>query len=408
MDYKFIADKIEVRSITTGDKPRYIVKGTAMMANKPDIYQYMKNPDGTYRTLKSIFTSHCIESIQNQAKHKSVFVDSKHELALNTNIKSMVKGKISADEEKKLDSMLKTKMMPLAKINDIDIVGDALNIATEMNPMFRELDLDHQKYFDAVWYNLDNHYLNGISANFANPTIIKDENDQIVIDDVDILGFSYESDPALHDNSIYEVAIRAMQNGIEIRTGENNMTEENDKLKAEQAKLDEERKSFEKQKSDYATKQAEDVKATEIANQKAQQEQINADLASKTEALKKAEEDKTKLTEELNRAKGVVNPNQTPPASNNNQNNNVNYDSKFYKENIDNITEKSKHFFELKKQGKIPMADDSMTGFVELVNLQAKIDPTAGLDTEQAHQIKTGRLLDRGKADIITPKLKAD
>jgi len=47
-----------------------------------------------------------------------------------------------------------------------------------------------------------------------------------------------------------------------------------------------------------------------------------------------------------------------------------------------------------------------MKGFGELASLQAKNGPTAGLDRDDADDIGKGRLLERGKADIITPAIK--
>jgi hypothetical protein len=119
--------------------------------------------------------------------------------------------------------------------------------------------------------------------------------------------------------------------------------------------------------------------------------------------LKKAEEDKKKLQDELNSVKGQVKTGQDkytlPPDK---------ITPTFYKEQLDKVIEKHNHFVELRKQGKQPLVDEVMSGFSELVNLQAKIDPTAGMDDEARSLIKSKRLLDRAGADIVTPRLRKE
>ena len=95
MKYSFVTDRIEVRGLRENDKPRYIVNGTAILANKPHIYEYIKNKDGTTKTLKNIFTPNCIKSIKEQAKHKSLFIDIQHELVRNASIKALAKDKLN-------------------------------------------------------------------------------------------------------------------------------------------------------------------------------------------------------------------------------------------------------------------------------------------------------------------------
>ena len=45
VDYKFITDTIEVRASEENKKPRYIVNGTAILADKPAIKKWIKNKD---------------------------------------------------------------------------------------------------------------------------------------------------------------------------------------------------------------------------------------------------------------------------------------------------------------------------------------------------------------------------
>lgn len=402
MSYNFIADKIEVRrTVKEGDKPRYVVKAHALVPNKKDIYKYQKDKNGNIKSFKSMFTDNCIKNIKEQAKHKKLFVDSQHELALNTNIKSMLKGKISEDEYLRIDNLLKTKQLPIAKLNDIEITENGLDIETELNPMFREVDADHQRYFDAIWYNLENKYLNGVSINFVPTDVTEDDNGDQVINNVDIFGFSYVDQPALVDNSIYEVAIRSMVEEIKIRTGEK-MEDEKAKLEAEKAKIAEERTKVEAEKAEM-TKEKEDAKKNEVEKQQAEFKKQQEELQTKAEALKKAEEEKTKLQDELNSVKGKVKQ-QTPPA----QNTEKQYDRTFYDDNLKSITSEHDKTIEMKRKGISPSIDKTMNGFSELVVLASKSDPTAGLDEDNARYAKDNRLLDRGKADVITPQLKGE
>ena len=411
MEYKVVADKIEVRSMKKGDKPRYIVNGTAIVANKKHMFDYKKQRDGSIKTLKNLFTSHFLESMREQAKHKSVFVDTQHQLVRDASMKAVMKGKLSDEEMKQIDTMMKRKMLPLAKINDIDIDGNSLKIYTECNPMFREVDEDHKKYFDAVWYSLENKFLNGISINLANFKYLKDSNDDLVIDDADLVGFSYVDSPAGHDHSIDEVAIRAIGDGI-TGTGETKMEDAQKKLEEDQKKLETDRKTLEdekaailKGKQDAAEalkiKTAEETKATEVQKQKDDQAKIEKELAETAEKLKKTEAEKTKLEANLNKAKGVVGKKDNPNASAKG----AEHNDKFYEENLKKITEDHDKAIETVSGGKTPSVDTSMKGFSELVNLQAKANsPTAGLNERDADYAQEHKLMGKGPADLIMPK----
>lgn len=403
MKYDIITDRIEVRNITVNDKPRYVVKATALMANKKDIYEYTKNPDGTYKTLKSIFTPKCIQSIKDQSKHKKLFVDSQHELALNANIKSILKGKVSPEEEKRIDAMLKSKMLPLAKLNDIEIRDDCLEVDTELNPMFREVDEDHQRFFDAVWYSLENKYLNGVSVNFANPKIIKEDGISM-IDEIDVLGFSYVDAPAHHENSITEVAIRMSQDTTnqevdKMEKEKKSLEDEKAKLAEERKKLDEEKEKEEKEKQEKEEKE----KKEEIAKQAEEHEKTKKELEEKTEELKKVGDEKKKVEEET-KAKGVVGQKDNPNAPKGGEEKG----EEFFKENFKKITEKHDETIKIRKEGKIPMVDNSMDGFTELSSLSVKAgNHTADLDKKNAEYIEEHRfLLDKADSDIVLNRQK--
>ncbi len=408
MNYDVIADKIEVRSSLKGDKPRYIVKATAMIANNKEIYEFQKLPDGSMRTLKSMFTPRCIKSIKEQSRHKKLFVDSQHELAMNANIKSIIRDKLSPEEQKKIDIMLKSKVLPLAKLNDIDIEENVLSVDTELNPMFREVDESYQRYFDAIWYSLENKYLNGVSVNFANPKVISVDGVQ-VIDDIDVLGFSYVDAPANHNCTITEVAVRAMQEGV--AEGEKKMEEEDKKkFEEEKKKFDEDKKKFEEEKATADKKKAEEDEATkkkekddEVAKQTAEQKKVEDELAEKTAALKKIEDEKNKAEAELNSAKGTVSETKPPAAGS--PDGNEPKDEKFYKGQLSEITADHDKTVEILQSGKKPLQDNTFEGFGKLVNLGLQAgNPTADLDTKNAEYIEEHRLLDKGGADVIAPK----
>ena len=379
-NYKFITDTIEVRTSEENKKPRYIVNGTAILADKPAIKKWIKNKDGSFRTFKEMFTPHCIQSIKEQAKHKRLFVDVKHELVRDASIRAIIKDKLSKDEQESIDLMLKRKMLPLAKISDIDVEGNSLKIYTELNPMFREVNEEHKNYFDAVWYSLEHKYLNGISANFTNFKLAVDEHGNDVIDDVDILGFSYEDNPMSSEHSITEVAIRAMEEGRNSE-GEKKMEDEKQKLELEKNKLNDEKKNLESEKVKYL-KEKEDFeieksrlqtmadeadKKAELEKQAEIQKKIEKELADKTESAKKLQEESTKLQDELNRAKGVVGQRANPNVRKEDIAN-----PKFYEENIKKITERHDAHFKSLSSGRMPMIDKLLSGFSEIVNLSAK------------------------------------
>jgi hypothetical protein len=391
MSYNFVADRIEVRSAKKGDSPRYIVKATALVPNKKDIYQYQKNKDGSIKSFKSMFTDKCIASIKEQASHKHMFVDSQHKLVMDSNIESIIKGKVSDEEMKKIKLFLKTKQLPIAKLNEIEITENGLDIETELNPLFREVDIEHQKYFDAIWYSLENKYLNGVSINFVPTEVTLDTNGDQVIDNVDIFGFSYVDQPALADNSIYEVAIRSMQE-IETRSGVN-MEDEKMKIEAEKAKIAEERAKIDAERAELEKARHD----AEIRKQTDEQKRVVDELAKKNDELKAAQETAKRSEEELNRVKGQV-AQQQPPT----QPKGKSYDKTFYAENLKEITRKHDESIEILKRGQQPIIDNHMSGFAELINLQAKInDPLAGLDAADVAFAKEHRILSRDDSDIL-------
>ena len=405
MTYQIIADRINIRSSIENNKPRVVIKATAAIANKKHVVEYTKNPDGSNKTLKSMFTPHCIESIKRQSKNKGVFVDIQHELAREATMKEMVKGKFTPEEQKRFDNMLKRKRLPMMKMNEINILDDKLDLEAEMNAAFPEVDEEHKRLYDAVVYSLNNKFLNGISVNFGEFKMIKDDKGDMVIDDVDVLGFSCLDTPAEHMNSIYEVAIRATED----KTGEAKMEEdEKKKIEEEKAKLEEDKKKFEEEKAaaqkvkDDAA--AETKKAEEIKKEEEEQKKIEEDLAKKTEEAKKANEDKEKAEAELNSIKGLAAKNKGNPNSGAGNGSEPPTDE-FYKENIKKITAEHDETIKTLREGKTPIVDKRLSGMGKLINLQAKAgNPTADLSDKQEEYLQENKLLDKGEADIITPK----
>jgi len=220
-NYNFHLNKLEVRS-SLGDSPHYYVTGYATIPNTPDLYKFQKTADG-YKSFKSIFTENALESIRRQAMAKKVFVDAEHEKAHNLAIRQSLQSIYNKASSTGIDisqeadvimGRLNEKSIPFSKVNDVKIDDKGLIVETELNPSFKDIDDDHNKYFNAVWKSLENKFLNGLSINFKPTKIAKTtlpNGDSLdVIDDVDLYGISYTGQPALPENSIFEVAIRSL------------------------------------------------------------------------------------------------------------------------------------------------------------------------------------------------------
>ncbi len=406
--YNFIADKIEVRSsLVDSSNPKYIVKGYAQIPNKKDIYRrdYKDRSTGKVKLFRSMFTDDCIKSLKKQAKYKKIFVDSMHELAVNANVQSIVKDKVSDEEFSKIKTYLRTKTLPFAKIDNIEIDDKGLFVETSLNPAFREVDEDHRRYFDAVWSSLQNHYINGLSTTII-PTDVLGKDEDLQINDADLCGISYIDQPALIENNITEVAMRA---ALDYRAGEEQMAEEKLKekeaeIKQEKEKLEAEKKTLEEEKAKIA-KDKEDAEKTDLEKQKEEQEKIQEDLDKKLEDVKKREEAL---------GKGGNTAIDTPPAESGKPQGEVKpqdkygeaakgekktYDEKFYKEQVAEITKE--HDESVKAKGEV-LLDNRMKGFGEMVNLAAKSrDPTLSLDEADRRYIADNpALLSAGRADI--------
>lgn len=216
-DYKFITDKIEIRSSTTGKEKEYIVKGFGVIPYKLDKYKFDPTPDGSFKTMKSYFTDNCLKSINSQAQAKKIFIDVEHKLALENNIHTYLNDMVSKssvnlrDEANEIMSLFRSSDLPIAKCKSVELTDDGFIVDTRLNPAYAKQSPEHQNYFDAVWDSLQNESIKGISMNFK-PILMVDEtiNGETVsrIDDVDLYGFSYTGQQALPENSIFEVSMR--------------------------------------------------------------------------------------------------------------------------------------------------------------------------------------------------------
>jgi flagellar biosynthesis GTPase FlhF len=411
--YKFVTDRIEVRSIQKGGRtPKYNVRGYGAIANKKHIYQYETGKDGKTKALKSMFTPHCVSSMKRQAKSKSIFVDSLHELGVNANIKSLLKNKLDSTDMSRINTWLKTKTLPFSKVEDLNIDDKGLYLDTYLNPAFRDVDEDHRNYFDAIWSSLENHYINGMSVNMIPTDVVKDDDGDLVINDVNLLGFSYVDNQAEEDCSIVEVAMRAAQ---EFKDEGENMEEakKNEDMKKELDSKTEELKKAQEELANVKKKQEEEAKKTEeekvksekedIEKQRREMEETNKKLEAEIEKLKK--ENNNKDNQEADSGQSTVKP-QDKFAGNAGEGK-PKYDEKFYKDQIAEIT--ADHDATI-KAGKGYLVDSAMKGFGQLSVLVREtkgVDTsTLGLSETNARIVKEEGLMRRDEGDLVTSKVK--
>ena len=213
---------IQVRAGKGTEKNIVYVKGYASMPNKVDLYNYIKLPNGKKRTFKSLFTESCIEDMKKQLMNKSVFVDGMHEIATNLGIMNLAKKYNFTDEDKHdVESALKMKRLPLAKVTEFDIDDNGLIIATETNPHFAKVDDEHRQYYESITGSLLDGYLKGYSINFDpiefTTEVDGDGNQLDRISKVDLFGMSYTDSQALPDNQFTEVCMRSLGNFMKVR-----------------------------------------------------------------------------------------------------------------------------------------------------------------------------------------------
>lgn len=310
--------QIETRSSKEGEKPNYIVKGYATIPDHAYAYKYFKNNV----SLKEMFTKKGADNLLRKLKSKNIFVDALHERAFEHNTKELLKkiqkktGVDISNEANGIMSQLKVSDIPLAKIHSINLDGAKPMIETRLNPMYREVDEEHRKYFDAIWYSLENGFLNKFSINFK-PTDTEKElvNGEVIpkINDVDVFGISYTQDASNDMADITEVAVRS---ALDVDKEANRMEEEN-KLKKENEELKKNLATLETEKQgklDAENKAKEEAEKKKVEDTKKSLEEREAEITKQKEELTKQKtEMETKLKEKATKPQetSVV-----PPESN--------------------------------------------------------------------------------------------
>lgn len=314
---------IETRSSAAGEIPTYIVNGYATIPEHAYAYKYFNNNV----SLKEMFTEKGAKNLVKKLKSKNVFVDALHERAFEHNTKALLKqiqkksGVDISEESNKIMEQLRVSDIPIAKIHSINLDGNKPYIETRLNPLYREVDEEHKKYFDAIWYSLQNGYLNKFSINFK-PTDVETVlvNGEMMpkINDVDVYGISYTQDAANEMADITEVAVRSvMDASSEVNRMEEETKKENKELKEklasmekkEQDKIEANKKAKEeesKKKLDEEKKTVETTKE-EIAKQKAELEKQKEELDTKLKEseTKKQETSVVPPEDQFNKEKGT-------------------------------------------------------------------------------------------------------
>ena len=309
---KGYSDFVQVRAGKGDNKDKVYVRGYASMKNRPDIYNYLKLPNGKFRTFRSIFTDNCIKDIKKQLENKAIFVDGMHETATNLGIIGLAKKyNFNEDDIHDIKSALKMKRFPLAKLVDFDIDENGLLIGTETNPNFAKIDDEHKNYYEAITGSLMDGYLKGYSWNFDIPkdgviSKVDNEGNQLdYINKIDVYGVSYTDNQALPDNEFTEVCMRSLGNFIKVR----NMVEENEKNEKkpepQQAKPKEENKQTKTQ----------DVDIAKEVEKKVQETLAKRDEEIEQETIKRERDDYKKQLEEIQKKRETLKgePKEKPP-----------------------------------------------------------------------------------------------
>lgn len=287
---KLTLQNIETRTVDIQTKyPKYVIRGYAVAPNVPHVYKTIRDKKGNVlKSFKSLFTQNAINRVNEQIKHKSIFIDAMHEVAANLNSKNIIEqirkktnNEIN-DELNVLESNLKMKEVPLFKPVKLEVLDKGLFAEVESNPYFAEVDEIHEKQYKAIMGSLLNGSINGMSFNFrTNSVIVEDDIEKI--DDIEVYGISLTSGAALgSDSPITEVFMRSIQELVETREEKKMQPEQKQEFKGlseeEITKIVENRLNEER-------------KQREIEEQKKAQAEQYKKLQEEVETLKKQKEE---------------------------------------------------------------------------------------------------------------------
>jgi len=231
-------ESVEIRSAKDSSPKRRIRAKAKLVPGKEYAYLFEYDKDKRPKLAKKeIFSNEGWERIKKKILSKRIFVDENHKTVASMNIDKWLNqlaretGKDLTELKKKINEWMKVSEMPLFKMEDIELEDDAIVTEITMNPYFAEIDSEHRAYYDAVWGSLKEGYINGLSLNF-NPTDVTTKVDYStgttvpIINDADIYGISFVSGPAYEDMAgVLDVAIRSAQEKI----GGKNMAEQGSK-----------------------------------------------------------------------------------------------------------------------------------------------------------------------------------
>lgn len=262
-------EALEIRSSSTGTVKRHIKGRAKLIPGKKYSYLFKKDENGVpIESLKEIISDGAWEKIKKKIMSKEVFIDENHKTVAEMNVNRTINdlsretGKDLKEFKNNINKWMKVSDMQLLKLDAVELNNDYLDLDIVMNPHYSEIDAEHAAYSDVVWKSVQDKYLNSISFNFI-PTKVTQVYDAVgnelvpQIEDMDIYGISLIQSPAYDDMyDVLDVAVRSAQDVIvnggkkmdEIKTNENDLKVEIEKLKQENLEKDKLLKDNDEQK----------------------------------------------------------------------------------------------------------------------------------------------------------------
>lgn len=266
-----------------GDK--LVLRGCAAVANKVHTHAFAEDGSKSYQ---SYFTDKAVRKMSEDMKYRPIFVDFLHSISTKINNDYIMEGILEKYPELKqelanIKSNLQASDIPMFLFSNYELNNDKLEIEVESNPLYKDVDDDHSRVYNIITGSIQNGAINGFSVDFITKEVLN-ENGVDKIDDLDLLGISLVNSPAMGaSTSIAEVATRNIKRIVEIRTGEQKMTENGENKP--QVNVEE-----------LVNKKVEEaLKQREIEAQKSRQESENLKLKEEVEQLKKERETSTSL-----------------------------------------------------------------------------------------------------------------